>query len=71
MKRNVKEVETALLWSLLSDISTILSLKKYVPDVKNPLYMFWFEEYQTIVQELDYRLIKEYDEEPDNDQLPF
>ena len=67
MGTDIKKIDTEVLWGLLSDITAILNLKKYVPDLNNPLYMFWYNEYTTITKELDYRMNIGFDGDP----LPF
>lgn len=64
LEKDITKVDTEILWALISDITMIMSQKKYTPDVKNPIYMYWYDEYQRIIREIDHRLSVEYDKLP-------
>ena len=61
MDKDIRKVDTELLWGLLSDIAALLNVRGYKPDQKNPLFMYWYDEYKVIERELDNRLAMNFD----------
>ena len=61
MDKDIRKVDTEVLWGLLSDIAALLNVRKYEPDKANPMFMYWYEEYKVIERELDNRLAMNFD----------
>ena len=53
----IRNYDTATLWALVGDITTVMEQRNYKPRKDDTAFMYWYEQYKVIESEINRRLV--------------
>lgn len=60
MNEAIRKADTATLWAILSDVSALMEMRGYKPELSNEAFMFWYEIFKATETEINHRMSMDF-----------
>ena len=60
LNTTIKNAGTNTLWSMTADISQLMEIRGYKPDINDGAFLFWYQIYKELQREIDRRMLSDF-----------